>query len=113
MNEITSSIFIASAVNMIDAGGISIGFYPFPSVEIPDRKKSLAFSSSAHNVTILNCTLNVQETEVEIDIVTKALTPTLSPSDAATQRLLSPLMLTPDLKVTDFLRANGGVAQIL
>jgi hypothetical protein len=118
LRSFSSSIVIASAVNIIDANGIPVGVYPLLPALIPTTP--LNFSNdlgfSAHNLThftALNCTLDVYETEVEIDIETRVLNPsTLSLSDASTQRLLSPLMMEPDWKATDYLTRGVSVSQI-
>jgi hypothetical protein len=114
-----TSIFIASVVNMTNADGIPIGFYPLPPALIPTpplkidgSNNTLAFS--AHNVTqitALNCTLGVYEADMEVDIETKALTsPTSYLSNATSPH---PFMMSPGTDgLTDFLMVAVGVSQI-
>jgi hypothetical protein len=121
---VSRSIFIASVVNMIDSTGTSIGSYPLPIAIIPtpalkiDGNNGSDLGFSRHNVThitALNCTLEVDETEVEIDIGTKTLiSSSLSLSDGtvATQQQVGPLMINSSLKVTDYLIQEVCVSQI-
>jgi hypothetical protein len=109
---------------MIDSAGTSIGLYPLPTAVIPtpalkiDGNNGSDLGFSRHNVThitALNCTLEVDEGEVEIDIGTKTLIPStlsLSNGPGATQRQLGPLMMSSGLKVTDYLTEEVGVSKI-
>jgi hypothetical protein len=108
--------FIVSVVNMVDSDGNSVGLYPLPPELIPTPPLKIDGSNndlgfSAHNVThitALNCTLDIDETEMVIDIETKAL---ISPS---LSEAANPLTLDPDTNwtVADFLISSVGVSQI-